>query len=64
MELKKAKGENKNPFYQVEEIATPVVSPKATITPPKLKDTSLYDIPSQKGKIYTLISNKLINRNK
>jgi alpha-L-fucosidase 2 len=55
-ELKKAKGENKNPFYQVEETAPPVISPKATITPPELKNTSLYDISTQKGKIYTLIS--------
>jgi alpha-L-fucosidase 2 len=55
-ELKKAQGENKNPFYETEEIATPVISPKATITPPELKDTSLYDISTEKGKIYTLIS--------
>ena len=55
-ELKKAKGENKNPFYQTEEIATPVISPKATITPPELKDTFLYDISTQKGKIYKLVS--------
>ncbi len=55
-ELKKAKGENRNPFYQLEETPTPVISPKATITPPEFKNTLLYDIPTQKGKIYTLVS--------
>jgi alpha-L-fucosidase 2 len=55
-DLKKGKGENKNPFYQLEQTATPVISPKATITWPELKNTVLYDIPTQKGKIYTLIS--------
>jgi alpha-L-fucosidase 2 len=54
--LKKAKGENKNQFYQVEDVATPVISPKATITPPELKNTLLYDISTEKGKKYTLIS--------
>ena len=55
-ELEKAKGENKNQFYHVEDVATPVISQKATITPPKLKETLLYDISTQKGKIYTLVS--------
>lgn len=55
-ELKKAKGENRNPFYQLQETPTPVISPKATITPPELKNTVLYDIPTQGGKIYTLVS--------
>ena len=55
-ELKKAEGENKNPFYQTEEIAPTVISPKATITPPELENTLLYDISTQKGKIYTLVS--------
>jgi len=55
-ELKKAKGENKNPFYKVEEIARPVISPKAIIRPPEFTDTMLYDISTEKGKIYTLIS--------
>lgn len=55
-ELKKSKGENKNPFYQTEQIATPVISPKALITPPEFKNTLLYDISTQKGKIYTLVS--------
>ena len=55
-DLKKAKGENKNPFYRLEQTATPVISPKAIVTSPELKDTVLYDIPTREGKIYTLVS--------
>ena len=46
--LKTAMGENKNPFYQIEETPTPVISPKATITMPELKETFLYDLPTQR----------------
>ncbi len=51
-----ATGENKNPFYQIENTANPVVSSKAVITSPELKETLLYDIATQKEKIYTLIA--------
>ena len=51
--LKKASGTNTNPFYLVETIATPIVSPKATITPLDLKATVIYDLPTQAGKTYT-----------
>src|SRR5436190_6670788 len=54
--LKKAIGENKNPFYYIEEILTPVISPNAVITLPELKETFLYDIPTQRGQVYTIIS--------
>jgi alpha-L-fucosidase 2 len=54
--LKEAVGENSNPFYQTEKIAAPIVSPKATITPPDLKTTFVYDIATTKGKTYTLIA--------
>ncbi|MEO5563311.1 MAG: glycoside hydrolase family 95-like protein, partial [Chitinophagaceae bacterium] len=54
--LKNAIGENKNPFYQTEAGAPPVLSPKATITAPPLKETFLYDILTQKGSIYILVS--------
>ncbi len=53
--LKKATGENANSFYQTEETPAPVVSPKANITPTQLKETLLYDLPTQKGKVYTFI---------
>jgi len=52
--LKKAAGENKNPFYQTEVTAAPVVSEKATITAPALKETFVYDIPTQRGQLLTL----------
>jgi alpha-L-fucosidase 2 len=54
--LKKATGENINSFYQVEKIAAPIVSPKASITSPELKETLLYDLPTQSGKVYTLMA--------
>lgn len=53
--LQKAKGENTNSFYKVEATPAPVISPKAKITLPELKETWLYDIPTQKGKVYTLV---------
>lgn len=52
--LKMASGVNKNPFYQTDATATPVISPKAVIASPELKKTWLYDIPTQKGKTYSL----------
>ncbi|NII28374.1 glycoside hydrolase family 95 protein [Pseudoflavitalea sp. X16] len=51
--LKKATGENPNPFYHTETTPAPVVAKEATITGPKLKKSWLYDIPTQKGKTYT-----------
>jgi alpha-L-fucosidase 2 len=50
--LKKATGENPNPFFRTERTPAPIVSPKAVITIPQLKETFLYDIPTQKGKTY------------
>jgi alpha-L-fucosidase 2 len=52
--LKKATGENPNSFYQNEKTVAPIVSPKASITSPELKETLLYDLPTQPGKVYTL----------
>jgi alpha-L-fucosidase 2 len=54
--LEKAIGKNSNPFYQVEETTAPVVSEKATVALPGLKPTFLYDLPTQAGKIYTLVT--------
>ena len=54
--LKKASGENKNPFFRVEEIPAPVISPKATITTPQLKESFIYDLPSERGQVFTIIS--------
>ena len=54
--LKKATGINVNPFFQTEEIPAPIVSPQAIIEVPELKETRLYDILTQKGKVYTFIA--------
>ncbi len=50
--LKKAVGENPNPFYHTATITNPVISPKANIELPVLTETWLYDLPTVKGKIY------------
>lgn len=50
--LKKAVGENPNPFYHTAIITNPVISPKANIELPVLTETWLYDLPTVKGKIY------------
>src|SRR5688572_11759853 len=56
--LKKGVGDNKNPFYEIERTPAPVISPKATITPPEPDETILYDIPTQRGKVFTMIGGK------
>jgi alpha-L-fucosidase 2 len=52
-----AKGKNANEFFQTDEIPAPVISKQANITPLHLRKTFLYDLPTQKGKTYTLKSN-------
>ncbi|MBA4197409.1 MAG: hypothetical protein C0459_07630 [Chitinophaga sp.] len=54
--IKTATGENKNPFYKIIATHEPVISPKATITAPEIKQTLLYDIATQAGKTYTFIA--------
>jgi alpha-L-fucosidase 2 len=54
--LKKATGRNTNPFYYVEEIPTPIISDKAGVAPPELEETLVYDLPTQAGKTYTLVT--------
>ncbi|NJE06751.1 glycoside hydrolase family 95 protein, partial [Thermococcus sp. M36] len=39
--IKTATGENKNPFYKIIATHEPVISPKATITAPEIKQTLL-----------------------
>ena len=56
MLLKKAAGENSNPFYQVEKIADPVLSPTANVTPPQLPRTFVYDLPTRRGQLITLVA--------
>ena len=54
--LKNSVGKNSNPFFQVEETPAPIISPKAEIIKPQLKDTFLYDLPTEAGKTYTLVA--------
>jgi alpha-L-fucosidase 2 len=54
--VKIASGRNGNLFYQVEELPKPVISSKAVITPPALKETLIYDIPTTAGTMVTLVA--------
>jgi alpha-L-fucosidase 2 len=54
-ELNLAVGKNQNLFYQVKEVADPVVSEKANIELAALKETIVYDIITQPQSVYTLI---------
>jgi len=54
--IRAAKGENPNPLFAVPTIKKPVISEKATINVPKInpleKTTYLYDLRTEKGKVY------------
>ncbi len=54
--LKPAKGDNPNQFYQIDKIATPVISAKANLNKPSINETILYDFDTAAGKTYTFIS--------
>jgi alpha-L-fucosidase 2 len=54
--LKIASGENENAFYAVEKTPEAVVSKKATITPPAISETFLYDIPTKRGQVITVVA--------
>ncbi|WP_040303398.1 glycoside hydrolase family 95 protein [Algoriphagus machipongonensis] len=54
--LKEASGSNPNPFYQVPVTADPIVSPQAKIIPPNLGETSVYDLNTNAGEIYEIVS--------
>jgi len=51
-----AKGANKNPFYQVTDIKTPIVSKEAKMNAVVLKTSYLYDVATKKGDLITLVS--------
>jgi alpha-L-fucosidase 2 len=53
--LKKAEGENPNPFFATAKVKAPVISGSATLNEVKLKPTFLYDLSTERGKTYTLI---------
>lgn len=53
--LKKASGENPNDFFVVNETKAPIISKASSIKPLQLKQTFLYDMPTQKGKSYLIV---------
>lgn len=55
-ELKIADGINPNSFYQTEEVLAPVVSTKMSLIAEDIKQTKLYDLKTEKGKVYELVS--------
>ncbi|WP_247237622.1 glycosyl hydrolase family 95 catalytic domain-containing protein [Telluribacter sp. SYSU D00476] len=54
--LATASGQNPNLFYHTDDTPAPVVSPKASKSALTLKETLLYDMPTQAGKVYTLVA--------
>ena len=53
--LAKAAGENPNSFYQVPAAKPPIVSSKAALAPLTVRETYLYDFPTEAGKEYTIV---------
>ena len=55
--LKEATGENANPFYAVENVKTPIVSPQAQTQLGKieLQASLLYDVATEAGTVYTFV---------
>lgn len=56
--IKKANGKNPNPFYQIAAIKQPLISPKANVDASFIKETIVYDMPTQAGKTYVLRAGK------
>jgi alpha-L-fucosidase 2 len=54
--LTEAAGRNRNPFYETGETPEPLLSPRATVTAPALKETWLYDMPTTAGETLTLVA--------
>jgi len=54
-ELKKAYGDNGNPFYQTPKVQKPLISEKAKFTGLNLRTTYLYDISSNPGEEIVLV---------
>ena len=54
-ELKIAAGKNPNVFYEAEEVKKPIIAAASTLKPLDSNATNLYDIETEKGKIYSFI---------
>lgn len=53
VKLEKAGGNNPNSFFQVPEVKDPIISPKADLKGVELRESYLYDFPTQAGKTYS-----------
>ena len=53
--LKVATGENSNPFFEILKVKEPLISADAKLNPVTQKITYLYDLPTEAGKVYTII---------
>jgi len=53
--LKKAEGKNPNPFFETPEIKKPIISSEAKLNPVEIKESIMYDFPTEAGKTYVLI---------
>ncbi|MFI5194072.1 MAG: glycosyl hydrolase family 95 catalytic domain-containing protein [Chitinophagales bacterium] len=56
IKLKPAIGNNPNPFFRVDEVKKPLISPQAKIAGPQLASTLLYDFETKTGNVYTLLA--------
>jgi len=52
--LKKAEGKNPNPFFETPEIKEPMISNEAKLNPVEIKESMMYDFPTEAGKTYIL----------
>ncbi len=57
-QLTEATGVNTNPFYFVNEISKPLISPEAKIKKPEIKESQVYDLATDPGKTYTFVIEK------
>ncbi|UQB68898.1 glycosyl hydrolase family 95 catalytic domain-containing protein [Epilithonimonas zeae] len=54
VKLKKAEGNNPNPFFETPEIKQPMISSEAKLNPIEIKKSVMYDFPTEAGKTYKL----------
>jgi len=53
--VKIASGKNSNEFYQNEEVAGAIISSNANLSSPDIKQTFIYDVSTQAGKVYVFV---------
>ncbi|WP_449387635.1 glycoside hydrolase family 95 protein [Chryseobacterium lineare] len=54
IKLKKAEGRNPNPFFDTPEIKKPLISSEVKLNPVEIKESVMYDFPTEAGKTYIL----------